>query len=197
MGQRLVITIHAFDKDIAKVYYHWSGYTYSAYAEAYEIIFKGNLSEAKDENELIDRLLNLLEETHGGVLDGKFGDEWREVSVKLQRDNFNPTPNRNYGLLAITPQGMSRLDDWAGETLTINFDDGYVYNHAMEVFDNIEQFNDYVSEIGSAPINLFDIPEVDYDPRCVDFKEIEDVKDDMYNRCDFVRHKTNIYGIIY
>ena len=30
MGQRLVITVHAFDEDIATIYYHWSAYTTSA-----------------------------------------------------------------------------------------------------------------------------------------------------------------------
>ena len=38
MGQRLVITIHAFDEDIATIYYHWSAYTTSALQEAKDII---------------------------------------------------------------------------------------------------------------------------------------------------------------
>ena len=38
MGQRLVITIHAFDEDIAKIYYHCSAYTTSALQEAKDII---------------------------------------------------------------------------------------------------------------------------------------------------------------
>jgi hypothetical protein len=38
MGQRLVITVHAFDEDIAKIYYHWSAYTTSALQEAKDII---------------------------------------------------------------------------------------------------------------------------------------------------------------
>ena len=38
MGQRLVITVHAFDEDIAKIYYHWSAYTISAFQEAKDII---------------------------------------------------------------------------------------------------------------------------------------------------------------
>lgn len=38
MGQRLVITVHAFDEDIAKIYYHWSAYTTSAFQETKDII---------------------------------------------------------------------------------------------------------------------------------------------------------------
>lgn len=38
MGQRLVITIHAFDEDIATIYYHWSAYTTSALDEAQKIL---------------------------------------------------------------------------------------------------------------------------------------------------------------
>ena len=37
MGHRLVITIHAFNEDIAKIYYHWSAYTTSALQEAKDI----------------------------------------------------------------------------------------------------------------------------------------------------------------
>ena len=38
MGQRLVITIHAFDEDIAKIYYRWFAYTTSALQEAKDIV---------------------------------------------------------------------------------------------------------------------------------------------------------------
>lgn len=40
MGQRLVITVHAFDEDIATIYYHWSAYTTSALDEAQKILKK-------------------------------------------------------------------------------------------------------------------------------------------------------------
>lgn len=43
MGQRLVITVHAFDEDIATIYYHWSAYTTSALQEAKDIIDKVDL----------------------------------------------------------------------------------------------------------------------------------------------------------
>lgn len=42
MGQRLVITVHAFDEDIATIYYHWSAYTTSALDEAQKILKMSN-----------------------------------------------------------------------------------------------------------------------------------------------------------
>ncbi len=38
MGQRLVVTVNQYGKDIAKIYYHWSAYSLSALQEAREII---------------------------------------------------------------------------------------------------------------------------------------------------------------
>lgn len=42
MGQRLVITVHAFDEDIATIYYHWSAYTTSALDKAQKILKMSN-----------------------------------------------------------------------------------------------------------------------------------------------------------
>ena len=38
MGQRLVITLRKDNREIAKIYYHWSGYTISAYQEARDLL---------------------------------------------------------------------------------------------------------------------------------------------------------------
>ena len=38
MGQRLVVTVKSKGEDLAKIYYHWSAYTYSALLETRNII---------------------------------------------------------------------------------------------------------------------------------------------------------------
>lgn len=60
MGQRLIITIHAFDEDIAKIYYHWSAYTTSALQEAKDIIDNVNWFDVTNKNELILRIQDSL-----------------------------------------------------------------------------------------------------------------------------------------
>lgn len=65
MGQRLVITIHVFDEDIAKIYYHWSTYTTSALQEAKDIINNVNWFNTTSKDELILRITRQLEECGG------------------------------------------------------------------------------------------------------------------------------------
>ena len=38
MGQRLVVTIKAFDETIANIYYHWSAYTLSGLLEIKDLL---------------------------------------------------------------------------------------------------------------------------------------------------------------
>lgn len=67
MGQRLVITVHAFDEDIATIYYHWSAYTTSALQEAKDIIDNVDWFNSSNKDELILRITKYLESCGGGV----------------------------------------------------------------------------------------------------------------------------------
>ena len=49
MGQRLVVTIEKGDRNLCKIYYHWSAYTYSALLETKKII--NCIYNHKDETE--------------------------------------------------------------------------------------------------------------------------------------------------
>lgn len=53
MGQRLVITVHAFDEDIATIYYHWSAYTTSALDEAQKILKNVKWEDTTSKDELM------------------------------------------------------------------------------------------------------------------------------------------------
>lgn len=61
MGQRLVITIHAFDEDIATIYYHWSAYTTSALDEAQKILKNVKWEDTTSKDELILRIVRFME----------------------------------------------------------------------------------------------------------------------------------------
>lgn len=123
MGQRLVIDIEMNGKTLAKVYYHWSGYTSNAIAECIRLINdwkekKGTLEPAEMtlfkiirsygggifQNNLLDGEVNYLEALNSGLPIGE---------TKGDRDN---------GMIAFTKEGMKYHDYWADETATIYLD---------------------------------------------------------------------------
>ena len=73
MGQRLVITVRKEQKDIAKIYFHWSGYSVSALEET-----RALLKEIGTKEENVNKLqLNIIRacESMGGGIDGGAGSE--------------------------------------------------------------------------------------------------------------------------
>lgn len=118
MGQRLVITIHAFNEDIAKIYYHWSAYTTSALQEAKDIIDNVDWFNSTSKDELILRITRQLEKCGGGV---SIRDR-EAFKKKYPNETFKDDIDRNYGLIAITDDGMGELEYWSEGDLTIDFD---------------------------------------------------------------------------
>lgn len=70
MGQRLVITVHAFDEDIATIYYHWSAYTTSALDEAQKILKNVKWEDTTSKDELF--LSRQVVYSFGGFADKLF-----------------------------------------------------------------------------------------------------------------------------
>lgn len=144
MGQRLVITIHAFDEDIAKIYYHWSAYTTSALQEAKDIVDNVNWFNATSKDELILRITRQLEECGGGV---NIRDQ-KAFETKYPNETFKDDINRNYGLIAITDDGMGELEYWSEGDLTIDFDQETVYNEVMFTYVSDEEFRQEMADSG-------------------------------------------------
>lgn len=144
MGQRLVITIHAFNEDIAKIYYHWSAYTTSALQEAKDIIDNVNWFDATSKDELILRITRQLEECGGGV---NIRDR-KAFKKKYPNETFKDDINRNYGLIAITDDGMGELEYWSEGDLTIDFDEETVYNEVMFTYVSDEEFRQERADSG-------------------------------------------------
>lgn len=131
MGQRLVITVHAFDEDIAKIYYHWSAYTTSALQEAKDIIDNVDWFNSTSKDELILLITRQLEKCGGGV---NIRDR-EDFKKKYPNETFKDDIDRNYGLIAITDDGMEELEHWAQDDLTIDFDTEKVYNDVMFTYE--------------------------------------------------------------
>ena len=144
MGQRLVITIHAFNEDIAKIYYHWSAYTTSALQEAKDIINNVDWFNSTSKDELILRITRQLEKCGGGV---SIRDR-EAFKKKYPNETFNDDINRSYGLIAITENGMEELEHWSEGDLTIDFDEEKVYNEVMFTYESDEEFKQDRADAG-------------------------------------------------
>lgn len=185
MGQRLVITIHAFGEDIAKIYYHWSAYTTSALQEAKDIIDNVNWFDAANKDELILRITRQLEKCGGGV-----NIQDREAfKEKYPNEAFEDDINRSYGLIAITKRGMEELEHWSEGDLTIDFDAEKVYNEVMFTYESDEEFKQDRADAGfeEDDVDVKNIQKILFDPTEVHFfaldSAIKTLGDLQFCRC--------------
>lgn len=193
MGQRLVITIHAFSEDIAKIYYHWSAYTTSALQEAKDIIDNVNWFDTTNKDELILRITRQLEKCGGGV-DIRDREAFKE---KYPNEAFEDDINRNYGLIAITECGMKELEHWSEGDLTIDFDAEKVYNEVMFAYASDEEFKQERKDAGfeDDDVDVKDIKRLLFDPTEVHFFALDSAikaLDDL----QFCRYFNQIYELI-
>lgn len=193
MGQRLVITIHAFNEDIAKIYYHWSAYTTSALQEAKDIIDNVNWFDITSKDELILRITRQLEKCGGGV---SIRDR-EAFKKKYPNETFEDDINRNYGLIAITENGMEELEYWSEGDLTIDFDEEKVYNEVMITYVSDEEFRQDRADAGfeDDDVDVKNIQKILFDPTEVHFFALDSAikaLDDL----QFCRYFGQIYELI-
>lgn len=193
MGQRLVITIHAFDEDIAKIYYYWSAYTTSALQEAKDIIDSVDWFNSTSKDELILRITRQLEKCGGGV---NIRDR-EAFKKKYPNETFNDDINRNYGLIAITENGMEELEYWSEGDLTIDFDEEKVYNEVMFTYESDEEFKQDRADAGfeDDDVDVKNIKKILFDPTEVHFFALDSAikaLDDL----QFCRYFGQIYELI-
>lgn len=193
MGQRLVITIHAFNEDIAKIYYHWSAYTTSALQEAKDIVDNVNWFDATNKDELILRITRQLEECGDGV---NIRDR-EAFKKKYPNETFKDDINRNYGLIAITDDGMEELEYWSEGDLTIDFDEETVYNEVMFTYVSDEEFRQERADSGyeDDDIDVKNIKHLLFDPTEVHFFAL-DLAIKTLDGLQFCRYFGRIYELI-
>lgn len=123
MGERLVIDIEMNGKTLAKVYYHWSGYTSCAIDECVKLINSWKEKKGTTEPEEMT-FFNIIRSYGGGISQ----DIYLENEVKhLEALNLGlpigeTRGSGTEGLIAFTEEGMKSHDDWADETATIYLD---------------------------------------------------------------------------
>lgn len=148
MGQRLVFRVIKNDEQIATIYYHWSGYTGSIYAEAKYLIMglaERGYSDDMSVEDTLRMILDILESSndgHGrcGGVTGKQHeyDAWAKLGVSPKKDMVS----RNEGIIDITEEGMKDSIYWAEALEDFNLDTKTFTNSEYCIIDPSD-YSDY------------------------------------------------------
>ena len=154
MGQRLNIQIEmdipdsSESKVLANAYYHWSGYTSSAY----ELVKMIADSEYWNDNctimDPVEKAIRLLEVTGAGLCPDELTDTYNTPKYKLTR-------GRNSGLIAISEEGINNTVYWEEARVTINLTTKMVDMGGVYYLDEVDEEDEDET--------LDDIPELEYD----------------------------------
>lgn len=138
MGQRLVINVIKNHTPIFNIYYHWSAYTVSALYEADKLL--NYLLRPENYNDLVLSAIKYCESNGGGITGFK---DFEEAKRLYPDHNFKEDDiSRNYGLIAITADGMNNNMSWAEGTIDIDFDNDLINNNVFFGYDDIDQINE-------------------------------------------------------
>lgn len=154
MGQRLNLQIEmdipdsSESKVLANAYYHWSGYTSSAY-ELVKLIAD---SEYWNDNctimDPVEKAIRLLEATGAGLTKDEFTEAYPESIYKK-------ASNRNEGLIAISEEGIKDTQKYEEARVTINLSTKMVDMGGVYYLDEVDEEDEDET--------LDDIPELEYD----------------------------------
>lgn len=174
MGQRLVITVQKNEKELAKIYYHWSAYTTSALYEARDLI-NHLKDDYKSERDLQLDLIRFVEGRGGCIDGGKGSKEFNKIQEIFPDEEFSFNGSRNEGLIAITEDGMDEMQRWSEGDLIIDLDDNLITNEVLYYYRDIEQFNEYHEK----DYTLDKIPELKNDIEYIPFDNLNNVIEEL------------------
>lgn len=196
MGQRLVVTIRNEGKELCKMYYHWSAYSASALQEVRNII-KKIPENINNERDLILHLIHFCEKNGGGIEGGYGSSEWNYIQSVYPDEEFEgENINRNYGLIAISEDGMADIQNWSEGDVTIDIDEGIVHNEVFYCYNDIDEYKeDYEKD----SMTLDDIPNIDTNIEEFDVDDIDNVisvLEDVESKGYVCRNGNEIYALI-
>lgn len=196
MGQRLVITVRHFGQDLAKIYYHWSAYTYSALHETKKVIDCIYNHEDESERELQLRLIRFCEENGGGIK----GDtsEFEYIQNMYPNEEFK-TENysRSYGLIALSEKGMADLQDWSEGDVDIDLNEERVCFGVYGWYEHLDHYNEERAEWDEdfEPLTYEQVTDIGYDLGEFDCADIENIMTAIYNIDGVCRYGNEIYEL--
>ena len=140
MGQRLVVSVDTIGRSIAKLYFHWSGYTPDALYVTRDIVHCIYNHDDETEKELQLRLIRFCEERGGCIDGGSDGEEWKYISQLYPNETFKETGNRSDGLIALSEQGMLDMQRMSEADVYIELDDDAVDFCVYSGYDTLEEY---------------------------------------------------------
>ena len=197
MGQRLVVTINNNDKEIAKIYYHWSAYSFSALKRVQSIV--NCISDHNDETEK-DLLLRLIRfcEMSGGGIDG-VESEIKYIEALYPGEKFKKeNVSRNDGIIALSEDGMSSMQNWSEGDVDIYVDKDRIHNTVYCYYETIEGYNEERKEWDEEfeGLKLEDVPELSSDLGYIDIADIDTIVEEVYRYEGVVRYGNEIFELI-
>lgn len=202
MGQRCVISLEKCDKPIAKVYYHWSGYTADALYKTRDIIHCIYNHKDETEKEMLLRLIRFCEDTGGGIDGGLDSTAWKYITEMYPDEIFKSEGiNRSDGLIALNKEDMTDMQRMSEGDVYINLDTDQV---DFCVYCGYESLEEYIEERKSwdddfEEFTLEELDYVDYDLGIFDVKDIDGLIDAFEKAEDnqnVIRFKSEIVELI-
>lgn len=141
MGQRLVITLKDGKRDLAAIYYHWSAYTYDALSETKKVINCIYNHQEETAEEMLLKLIKFIEKNGGGIVGREEEFEYIQKLYpreKFKRDNYS----RNYGLVALSPDGIEVVKGWSEGDVDIQLDSDMVDFGVYSGYSSLEAYLD-------------------------------------------------------
>ena len=178
MGQRLVVTIKTNEKELAKIYYHWSAYTESALYETKKIIDCIYNHTDETESELLLRLVRFCEDNGGGIDGTDDASEYKYIQSLYPNETFKTEGySRSNGLIALSEKNMVEMQSWSEGDVFINIDTDEVDFHVYCSYDNIADYFDERKEWDDDfnEDDFKNIPEFDFDLYHFDTKDIDSI----------------------
>lgn len=175
MGERLVVSVDTMGRSIAKMYFHWSGYTGDALYVTRDIVHCIYNHDDETEKELQLRLIRFCEERGGCINGGADGEEWKYVTQLYPNEQFKPTGNKSEGLIALSEKGMTDMQRYSESDVYIELDDDAVDFCVYCGYDSIEE---YIGEREAwdddfEVFTLEEIPDLGYSLGYFDVKDID------------------------
>lgn len=196
MGQRLVVTINNDDREIAKIYYHWSAYSWSALKQVKKIVHCIYNHEDETEKDLLLRLIRFCEMSGGGI--DRDEKEVEYIKALYPGEKFKTDGSRNDGLIALSEEGMASLQNWSEGDVDIYVDKYSIHNTVYSYYETIEEYNEDRKEWDEdfEDLKLEDVPELGFDLGYINVEDIDAVVEELYQYDDVVRYGNEIFELI-
>lgn len=178
MGQRLVVTIEKNEKSIAKIYYHWSGYTGGSLYVTRDIVNCIYNHKDETEKEMLLRLIRFCENRGGGIDGGVDSTAGQYIREMYPNETFKSEHiSRNDGLIALNEEDMLEMQRMSEGDVYINLDEDKV---DFCVYSGYESLDEYNKERKSwdedfEDLTVKDLDYVDYDLGIFYVDEIDDL----------------------